>query len=113
MPETGQRIGRKDRYTYVADDGQKFALKLDITLATAGAQGLVPTTTADGATNKPTNFTPRGVHWQADIAGQAPIRKFLVCNADAALYTAVTQTTVTIDELEGYTTGRRGEKLTY
>lgn len=112
MPLSGQRLGVKDRYTYTADDGQKFALKLDTTLATAGAQGLNPTTTADGTTNKPTNFQPRGVHWQAIVDGKT-IRKFLVCNADAALYTATTQTTLTIDELEGYTTGRRGEQLTY
>ena len=112
MPLDGQRLGKKDRYTYTADDGQKFALKLDITLATAGAQGLASTTTADGTTNKPTNFTPRGVHWQAIVDG-APVRKFLVCNADSALYTATTQTEVTVDGLVGRTTGRRGEKLTY
>lgn len=112
MALDGQRLGKKDRYTYIADDGQKFALKLDITLATAGAQGLDETTTADAATNKPTNFKPRGVHWQAVVDG-ATVRKFLVCNANGALYTAVTQTTVEIDGLSGYTTGRRGEQLTY
>lgn len=112
MPLTGQRLGKKDRYTYTADDGQKFALKLDITLASIAGQGLATTVTTDSATNKPTNFKPRGVHWQAIVDG-AIVRKFLVCNADGALYTSVTQMTVTIDELEGFTTGRRGEQLTY
>lgn len=112
MPLTGQRLGKKDRYTYTADDGQKFALKLDITLASNDGQSLTASTTADNATNKPQNFKPRGVFWQANIDGGV-VRKFLVCNANGTLYTAKTQTTVTIDELEGYTTGRRGETLTY
>jgi hypothetical protein len=109
----GQELGVRDKYTYTMDDGEKVRLVLDKTLGDAPGNGLSTSTTADGAGNKPLNFKPRIVFVQRTTASGRTIRKQIVCNADASLFTAKTVTNVTIGGDEYQTTGRRGETLSF
>lgn len=114
MPE-GQFSGKRDAYIYVSDDNNTYLLQMDVTLAEIDGTDLTIATVANatGSLNKPTRFTPRGVHWQATAA---PIgaRKFLVCgSSNADLYVSTTSTVVIIDGVAGVTTGRRGETFSY
>lgn len=109
----GQRLGKKDKYTYTMDDGTVIKLKLDKTLGDIAGNGLSPTTTADNAINKPLNFKPRGVHWQFVNTDGSLSRKFIVCAVDSTLYTSPIEQNVTIDGDAGQTTGRRGEQISF
>lgn len=109
----GQRLGKRDKYTYTMDDGTVIKLVLDKTLGDISNNGLSPTTTADNAMNKPLKFKPRGVHWQFINTDGSLARKFIVCSADSELYTSTTELNLTIDGDAGQTTGRRGEQLSF
>lgn len=111
MPE-GQYTGSRKSYTYTSDDGQKYRLVLDSTLAEVAGVNLPPSTQTDGGFPKPIRFKPRGVYWQGELDGTTR-RKFLVCNLPSTLYGASISTELTIDGVAGKTTGRRGEKLSF
>ena len=119
MPE-GQFTGDRARYVYESDDGTKYRLFLDTTLATAAGSGegtpgtgLVADTPEAGAQNKPTKFKPRCVFWQGTLGGTLR-RKALICGTtEAGLYTSKTPVILTIDGVTGVTTGRRGEQMSY
>lgn len=114
MPE-GQYTGQRKSYIYESDAGKKYILLLDSTLAGLANTGLVEATsgnTAD-ATPAPKKFKPRVVFWQGTLNNRT-VRKALVCgDVTATLYAKDTSQAVTIDGVDGSTTGRRGEKLSF
>lgn len=113
MPE-GQFSGSKSRYVYETETvDEKFILTLDDSLVTPG-QALQPFDPAVPPTGNvcpaPKRFKPRIVYWQATGAGFEGKRKQLVCGTNVAtLYATQTPAALTIDGVEGITTGRRGE----
>jgi hypothetical protein len=115
MPE-GQFTGRRKAYIYTMDDGETdILLSLDETLASVAESGLLlaDAQSAEDSDPKPLRFEPRGVFWQGTLDGRI-VRKFLVCgNTDATLYTQNTSQEVTIDGVDGKTTGKKGEKLSF
>lgn len=114
MPE-GQFTGARASYIYATDAGNEYLLTLDTTLATLAGTGLVAATTAnaENATPAPKRFKPRIVQWQGTLNNKI-VRKRIVCGTvDAELYADTTAAGLTIDGVQGTTTGRRGEKLTY
>lgn len=114
MPE-GQFTGARSRFRYTADDARVFVLRLDSTLGGLANTGLTAFDPAapGNAQNKPLRFKPRGVYWQGVLSGRI-VRKFIVCGTTTAgLYAATGPQAVEIDQVNGTTTGRRGEKLSY
>lgn len=114
MPD-GQFTGPKADYIYVLDGGGRVKLKLDPQLVAANSGLVAFDPGSPGAlVAKPARFKPRGVHWQATEGIYDGRRKFLICGTNAAaLYTATTSTILAIDEVDGKTTGRRGEQITF
>lgn len=110
MPE-GQFSGTRSSYEYEADDGTMYLITLDTTLGNVTGTGLGLADTSTTATELPKRLTPRVVFWQG-ILNNRVVRKSLVCNASGALYSSTSQN-VTIDGVQGSTTGRRGEKFTF
>lgn len=110
MPE-GQFTGTRATYEYVADDGSLYLISLDETLGGLTGTGLDLANDTTTGTELPKRFVPRVVYWQGDLDGRI-VRKALVCNTDGALYGAKS-TALTIDGVDGSTTGRRGEKFTF
>lgn len=110
MPE-GQFTGSRATYDYEADDGSIYRLTLDETLGNLTGTGLGKTTTASTSTEIPKRLKPRIVYWQGVLNGRI-VRKSLVCNTSGSLYSSSSQD-VTIDGVNGSTTGRRGEKFTF
>ena len=112
MPE-GQFTGERKAYLYENDNGTKYVMQLDGTLGDLTGSNLEDYTGQDGAQPKPTRFEPRGVYWQGKL-GDRQVRKFIVCNASGStLYESDTSQELTIDGVAGYTTGRRGEQLSF
>lgn len=114
MPE-GQYSGQRKSYIYESDAGKKYILLLDSTLASLANTGLVEATTenAASATPVPKRFKPRVVFWQGTLNNRT-VRKALVCgDVTATLYAKDISQDVTIDGVDGSTTGRRGEKLSF
>jgi hypothetical protein len=116
MPE-GQFSGERSRYVYESDGGVNFILTLDDTLVIAGS-GLVPfdpqNPPAGGVCPAPKRFKPRGVYWQATDTGFEGKRKFIVAGTSAAaIYATNASTSFQVDSVDGLTTGRRGETLTF
>lgn len=109
MPLDGNRLGRKSVYDYTDDTGKAISLLIDDNLAIVNS-GL----TLDSAGGpKPLRFHPRVVFAQAIIDGRV-VRKTLICGtADSGLYKSNTSSAVQIDGRTFYTTGRRGEKLSF
>lgn len=115
-------IGPKKKYKYTMDDGTVIKLRLDATYGDLAEAGLDELTTADNAGNKPLNFTPRVVYWQSDAEQDdgsggtttaAVRRRQIVCASDSTLYTSVDQQNLTIDGVSGFTTGRKGEQISF
>lgn len=113
-------IGPKKKYKYTMDDGTVIKLRLDQTYGDLAACGLTAVTTADNAINKPSNFKPRVVYWQANnvpAADNEPaisnVRRMLVCASDSPAYTSVDNFSITIDGVVGQTTGRKGEAISF
>jgi hypothetical protein len=113
-------IGPKKKYKYTMDDGTVIKLRLDQTYGDLAACGLTPVTTADNAINKPSNFKPRVVFWQATAVPESDnepavgsVRRMLVCAPDSSAYTSVDNFSITIDGVAGQTTGRRGETISF
>ena len=111
MPE-GQFTGSRVAYDYTSDTGQAIQLVLDETMGSIGAAGLSPSTSGGSAIPKPTRFEPRGVYWQGELSGKIK-RKFIVCNAGAALYASNVSQALTVDGVARRITGRRGETMSF
>lgn len=110
----GQFSGPRAAYLYVSDSGEQFVIQLDATLGDLAGVGLTRATTgnAGGASNKPSRYELRGVHWQGELNGRV-VRKFLTCAATGSLYEGNVSQAVTIDGVPGATTGKRGERQTF
>jgi hypothetical protein len=109
VPE-GQFTGGKDCYVYVDDSDNNIVITRDVTLAELPGTGLMPFTN-QVVQNKPVGFSPRVVFWQGVLNGKT-VRKELIVNRTGTLYTTQSQH-LTVDGVDGSTTGYRGEKLTF
>lgn len=108
------QIGPKGKYKYTMDDGTVIKLRLDQTYGAIAECGLTAITTGDNALNKPSNFKPRVVYWQAnDLQDGKPVRREFVCAIDSPAYTSVDNFSITVDGVAGQTTGRRGETISF
>lgn len=116
---TWNRLGGKETYVYISDDGNTYALTTDTDLAISGlgaadAAPVVFDPDAEPANFRgpiPKRFRPRVVFAEADDDGA---RKELVAfDPTADLYQTSSRAAVEIDGQTGVTTGRRGEKLTF
>jgi hypothetical protein len=110
MPE-GQFSGSRASYEYTSDNGTVYLLTLDETLGGLTETGLVAATQGTTGIEPPKRFNPRVVFWQGELSGRQ-VRKQLVCNSNGSAYVD-TSTAITVDGVDGITTGRRGEKLTF
>lgn len=106
----GQFTGPKGSYIYMTDNGTAYVIRRDRTLATVPGVELVPATTGtSNAGRLPQGFKPRGVYWQAYIDGEM-VRKFLICGSPlSGLYDNPGSVQLTVDNVVGFTTGRKGE----
>ena len=111
MPE-GQFTGPRKVYEYTMDSGTSIQLALDETNGSLTGTGLTLAGATSTAGFAPPRFKPRGVYWQGDLNGSIK-RKFITCNAGAALYNQNVSQALEIDGVPGKTTGRRGEKLSW
>lgn len=116
MPLSGNRLGPREKYIYVADDDSNYVVETDQDLAVAGlGEGATAPTVFDPASPgtagpAPKRFKPRVVFAQA-ASGE---RKALIAfSSTADLYSSDQSQQVTIDTLAFDTTGRRGEKLSF
>lgn len=117
MP-VGQFVGPKKKYVYVDDGGRNIIITRDATLGDLAGTGLVefdPATPPAGASPQPKGFELRGVYWQSNPDQTPPnARKFLVCGTtDASLYDNNASQAVTVDDVVGRTTGRKGEAVSF
>ena len=111
MPE-GQFTGKRGIYAYTSESGTVYLLQLDETLGDIPGCGLTKANNSTAGSPAPRRFKARGVYWQGKL-GQDIKRKFLVCGSNSVLYQADRSQKLTIDGVEGGTTGRIGEKLSY
>lgn len=98
-------LGERRYFSYTSDTGEayKYLTDEDLGLAVGGELN-------DTNPDLPRRFRPRGVYVQ-DTDGN---RKFLICGTtEAAAYNSNASTTVTIDETEFKTTGRKGEQVSF
>lgn len=113
MPE-GQFLGKKGSYIYTADSGALYVLQRDQTLATVTGADLPPATVnSDNLTATPRGLKYRGVFWQAELNGRI-VRKFIICGSVLSpLYEKDVSSPLTIDGVEGSTTGKKGEAVSF
>lgn len=111
MPE-GQYTGRRGNYEYTSDDGTEYLINTDRTLGAIPNTDLQLATQGTNAVNPPKRFYPRVVFWQGELNGRI-VRKKIVCDNTSSLYQKNKSERLTIDGVEGFTTGRRGEKFSY
>ena len=106
----GQFLGPKGSYIYITDNGTAYVIRRDRTLATIPGTELAPATTATSNGGRlPQGFKPRGVYWQSFLDGQI-VRKFIICGSPlSGLYDNPGSVELTVDNVVGYTTGRKGE----
>ena len=106
----GNLLGNKSKYGYTDDRGVERRITRDDDLATAG-ELVILLAAGQSLPGLEKGQEPRGVWVQATTAvnGRYP-RKFIICNTDAALWTAAGPTAVTIDGVSFTSTGRVGEK---
>lgn len=110
MPE-GQFLGTRSAYVYTTDSEDLYIIQVDDTMASLAGTELEAYTGQSGAKPIVKRFKTRFVYWEAKDRSK---RKRIICGKpDAALYAQETSSTVTVDGVEGFTTGRVGEKMTY
>lgn len=104
----GNTLGARRYYAYTSDSGQQYKYLTDQNLGEA-----VGAVLNDTLPDLPRRFKPRGVRVEGDVDGDL-VRKFLICPlTTSAPYAAQGSTTVSIDETDFKTTGRRGERATF
>ena len=107
---SGNRLGKKERVQYVADNGSTYVLRVDTDLVISNS-GLV---LGNVGGTPPKYFKPRIVHAQfVDTDGTIYRKAFIAGTAAAALYATSTPQVVTCDGVAFTTTGRRGEVQTF
>lgn len=101
-------LGARRYYKYTTDSGIDYKYQTDLDLGTA-----VGATLDDTLPNLPRRFKPRGAFVQAAVDGRT-VRKFLICpTADNEVYGADVSQVVAIDGTNFFTTGRKGEQLSF
>lgn len=110
----GQFLGKKGSYRYTADSGSVYVIRRDQTLATVNGVDLPPAVAGDeGLSATPKGLKYRGVYWQG-VLGDRLVRKFIICGSILSpLYEKDTSSDLIIDNVPGYTTGKRGEQLSF
>lgn len=102
----GNTLGERSYFAYTSDTGQAFKYLTDDDLGEA-----VGATPNDTNPDLPRRFKPRGVYVQHPDTGQ---RKFLICPTLAnTVYAANASQTVSIDDEDFKTTGRKGEQVSF
>ena len=117
MPE-GQFLGKKGSYLYATDSGIIYVIQRDQTLATLPGTDFTPATDAASLLSPtPKRFQARGVHWQGvlgDGVNGRIVRKFIICfTPTSTLYASDVSQNLTVDGVLGFTTGKRGEQLSF
>lgn len=109
----GQFTGQRGAYVYVADSGAQYSIERDTTLALPST-GLTPYGVDDPfAPGLPKRYKPRGVYWQGVLDGKV-VRKFIICGTlDAQTYSRDGRAPLQVDGIDGFTTGKRGEQITF
>lgn len=106
MPLTGNRLGKRGKFGYVADNGAQYRIRTDVDLGAAG--GMEPVTSGQ---DRPTNLQCRYLNIQL-VDGNTTYRKRLICkDAGEAPYVNNLGSTVLIDGVNWEVTGKVGEKL--
>ena len=111
----GQYTGQRGKFVYTSDTGEQYVLTMDATLAAIAGTGLTvyDPTGAEKLPGKPSRFKPRVVFWQG-VLNNRTVRKQVICGTtDGALFSADGSGALAIDGVNGITTGRRGERITY
>lgn len=107
---SGNTLGERGWYAYTADDGTQYGYQTDVDLAAAVAA--VPMTT--GLPSFPRRFKPRVVLWEGTDDEDNVIRKEIICPlTTTTVYSSDTSSVLNVDGAPGYTTGRRGEKMSF
>lgn len=116
MPE-GQFLGNRGRYVYTDDAGAKILLTLDNTLVmvNSGLEVYDPENPPAGCISAPgPRFKERVVFWEGTEAGFAGKRKELISGTNnSGLYATNLPVQITLDQVTGITTGRRGERRSF
>lgn len=108
MPTSGNTLGVRRYYGYLADNGEAYKYLTDETLGTA-----MGATLNDTVPDMPKRFKPRVVFVEATVAGQVVRKEVIAPSTANAAYAANASTVVTIDGINFQTTGRRGEQVTF
>jgi hypothetical protein len=108
----GQFTGARGNYEYTADDGSLYLISTDRTLGDISGAKLVLATSGSDAVSPPKRFRPRIVYWQGELNSKI-VRKKIICDIDSTLYKNNKSVSLEIDNVDGFTTGRRGEKFSY
>lgn len=104
----GNTIGVRRYYKYTSDLGTDYKYQTDADLGEA-----VGATLDDTLPNLPRRFKPRGVFVETVIDGRK-VRKFLICpTTDNEVYGADASQTVAVDGTNFFSTGRKGEMLSF
>lgn len=111
MPE-GQFTGARAVYEYISDNAAVYLLQMDETIGSLSELGLTKATTDTTGIPAPKRFKPRGVYWQGELDSKVR-RKFLVCSSTSSLFQSDNSSELTIDGVQGSTTGRTGESLSF
>lgn len=113
MPE-GQFLGERGYFLYNSDAEVDYVIQTDATLGNLPQAGLVEADedNAENVAFKPARLQPRGVHWQGVLNGRT-VRKFIVCSLESEIYKASGSNPLTVDGVQGVTTGRRGEVFSF
>ena len=108
----GQFRGARGNYEFTADDGSLYLISTDRTLGDISGAKLVLATSGSDAVSPPKRFRPRIVYWQGELNSKI-VRKKIICDIDSTLYKNNKSVSLEIDNVDGFTTGRRGEKFSY
>lgn len=104
----GNSLGPRRWFAYTADNGDQYKYLTDQNLGEA-----VGAVLNDQLPGFPFRFRPRFVYCEGTVDGDF-LRKKVVCPLTTTpAYAALNSTTLTIDEAEFKTTGRRGERATF
>lgn len=106
----GQYSGLRGNYEYTSDDGSEYIISTDRTLGAIPGADLQLATTGSDAVTAPKRFRPRIVYWQGELNDRI-VRKKIVCDSTSPLYQNNKSVALTIDGVDGFTTGRRGESF--
>lgn len=104
----GNTMGARRYYAYTSDAGQQYKYLTDQNLGEA-----VGAVLNDVLPDMPKRFRPRTVRVEGTVEGDT-VRKYVICPLPTTpAYAAIASTTLTIEEAQFKTTGRRGERASF